>query len=48
VPASVAKIVSAWLAMEVLGADYRFETHFDLDGDRVLCIGHLNPAFESR
>ena len=24
VPASVAKIVTAWLAMEVLGADYRF------------------------
>ena len=26
VPASVAKIVTAWLAMEVLGGDYRFET----------------------
>jgi D-alanyl-D-alanine carboxypeptidase/D-alanyl-D-alanine-endopeptidase (penicillin-binding protein 4) len=26
VPASVAKIVTAWLAMEVLGPDYRFET----------------------
>jgi D-alanyl-D-alanine carboxypeptidase/D-alanyl-D-alanine-endopeptidase (penicillin-binding protein 4) len=24
VPASVAKIVTAWLAMEVLGGDYRF------------------------
>ena len=24
VPASVAKIVTAWLAMEVLGLDYRF------------------------
>ena len=31
VPASVAKIVTAWLAMEVLGADYRFETRFYLD-----------------
>jgi serine-type D-Ala-D-Ala carboxypeptidase/endopeptidase (penicillin-binding protein 4) len=38
VPASVAKIVTAWLAMEVLGADYRFETRFYLDGQRVLYI----------
>ena len=38
VPASVAKIVTAWLAMEVLGGDYRFETRFYLDGDRVLYI----------
>ncbi|KFG69573.1 D-alanyl-D-alanine carboxypeptidase [Microvirga sp. BSC39] len=38
VPASVAKIVTAWLAMEVLGADYRFKTHFYLDDDRLLYI----------
>jgi D-alanyl-D-alanine carboxypeptidase/D-alanyl-D-alanine-endopeptidase (penicillin-binding protein 4) len=38
VPASVAKIVTAWLAMEVLGADYRFETRFYLDSNRVLYI----------
>jgi serine-type D-Ala-D-Ala carboxypeptidase/endopeptidase (penicillin-binding protein 4) len=38
VPASVAKIVTAWLAMEVLGADYRFETRFYLDSKRVLYI----------
>ena len=38
VPASVTKIVTAWLAMEVLGADYRFKTRFYLDGDRVLYI----------
>ncbi len=38
VPASVAKIVTAWLAMEVLGADYRFETRFYLDANRVLTI----------
>src|SRR3954447_11259951 len=38
VPASVAKIVTAWLAMEVLGADYRFETRFYLNRDRVLYI----------
>src|SRR5262245_35502333 len=38
VPASVTKIVTAWLAMEVLGGDYRFETRFYLDGKRVLYI----------
>jgi D-alanyl-D-alanine carboxypeptidase/D-alanyl-D-alanine-endopeptidase (penicillin-binding protein 4) len=38
VPASVAKVVTAWLAMEVLGADYRFKTRFYLDGGRVLYI----------
>jgi len=38
VPASVTKIVTAWLAMEVLGADYRFETKFYLDKDRVLYV----------
>src|SRR4051812_36915887 len=38
VPASVAKIVTAWLATEVLGADYRFQTRFYLDRDRVLYI----------
>ena len=38
VPASVAKIVTAWLAMEVLGGDYRFETKFYLDDKRVLYV----------
>lgn len=38
VPASVAKIVTAWLAMEALGSDYRFETRFYLDVNRVLYI----------
>ncbi|GAB4348192.1 MAG: D-alanyl-D-alanine carboxypeptidase/D-alanyl-D-alanine-endopeptidase [Oricola sp.] len=38
VPASVAKIVTAWLAIEVLGGDYRFKTRFYLDGDRVLYV----------
>ena len=38
VPASVAKLVTAWLAMEVLGSDYRFETRFYLDDDRVLYV----------
>src|ERR1700735_5235093 len=38
VPASVTKIVTAWLAMEVLGGDYRFETRFYLDAERVLYV----------
>ena len=38
VPASVTKIVTAWLAMEVLGGDYRFETSFYLDDKRVLYV----------
>src|SRR5687768_4126585 len=38
VPASVAKIVTAWLAVEVLGGDYRFKTHFYLDDERVLYV----------
>jgi D-alanyl-D-alanine carboxypeptidase/D-alanyl-D-alanine-endopeptidase (penicillin-binding protein 4) len=38
VPASVAKVVTAWLAMEVLGPDYRFKTRFYLDSDRVLYV----------
>jgi D-alanyl-D-alanine carboxypeptidase/D-alanyl-D-alanine-endopeptidase (penicillin-binding protein 4) len=38
VPASVAKIVTAWLALEVLGADYRFQTRFYLDDARVLYV----------
>ena len=38
VPASVTKIVTAWLAMEVLGGDYRFQTRFYLDRKRVLYV----------
>ncbi len=38
VPASVTKIVTAWLAMEVLGGDYRFKTRFYLGDDRVLYV----------
>jgi D-alanyl-D-alanine carboxypeptidase/D-alanyl-D-alanine-endopeptidase (penicillin-binding protein 4) len=37
-PASVTKIVTAWLALEILGPDYRFETKFYLDKDRVLYV----------
>ena len=38
VPASITKIVTAWLAMEVLGGDYRFQTRFYLDDNRVLYV----------
>src|SRR6202045_1148977 len=38
VPASVTKIVTAWLAMEVLGGGYRFETRFYLNDKRVLYV----------
>jgi D-alanyl-D-alanine carboxypeptidase/D-alanyl-D-alanine-endopeptidase (penicillin-binding protein 4) len=38
VPASVTKVVIAWLALEVLGGDYRFETKFYLDDHRVLYV----------
>jgi D-alanyl-D-alanine carboxypeptidase/D-alanyl-D-alanine-endopeptidase (penicillin-binding protein 4) len=38
VPASVVKIVTAWLAMEALGGDYRFETRFYLDNKRALYV----------
>src|SRR5215472_4278547 len=38
VPASVTKIVTAWLALEVLGGDYRFETRFYLDDNRLLYV----------
>lgn len=38
VPASVAKLVTAWLALETLGKDYRFQTSFYLDDKRVLYV----------
>jgi D-alanyl-D-alanine carboxypeptidase/D-alanyl-D-alanine-endopeptidase (penicillin-binding protein 4) len=38
VPASVAKVVTAWLALEALGGDYRFQTRFYLDGKRKLYV----------
>ena len=38
VPASVTKLVTAWLALETLGKDYRFETRFYLDAKRTLFV----------
>ena len=31
-------VTAAWLAMEVLGGDYRFETRFFVDKDRMLYV----------
>src|SRR5262249_46229448 len=45
VPASVTKIVTAWLAMEVLGGDYRFQTRFYLDDARVLYVRGSGDPF---
>ncbi|MFT4096321.1 MAG: D-alanyl-D-alanine carboxypeptidase [Rhodoblastus sp.] len=38
VPASVAKLATAWMALETLGADYRFQTRFYLDDKRTLYV----------
>ena len=38
VPASVAKLVTVWLALETLGKDYRFQTRFYLDDKRTLYV----------
>ena len=37
-PASVAKIVTAWLALEALGGNYRFKTRFYVDDNRMLYV----------
>src|ERR1700753_2398874 len=48
VPASVTKIVTAWLALQVLGPDYRFETRFYLNDKRVLYVrGGVDPFLVS-
>ncbi len=38
VPASVAKLATAWMALETLGRDYRFQTRFYLDDKRTLYV----------
>ena len=44
IPASTLKVVTALAAMEVLGGDYRFTTHFHLDENKVLYVqGHGDP-----
>ena len=49
VPASVTKIVTAWLAMEVLGGDYRFETKL-LPGRQAgaVCARRRRSLFDLR
>lgn len=37
-PASIAKIVTGWMALTVLGSDYRFQTRFHMDEDRKLYV----------
>ena len=44
-PASVSKIVTAWLALEVLGKDYRFKTPFYLDSQRTLYVRGAGDPF---
>ena len=49
VPASAAKLVTAWAAAEVLEPEYRFETRFYVDGDRVLYVrGGGDPFLVSK
>ncbi len=44
VPASSLKVATALAAMEVLGADYHFETHFYVDDGGMLYVeGHGDP-----
>src|SRR6202162_787590 len=48
VPASVTKIVTAWLALELLAVHPRVETRFSLDDKRVLYVrGGGNPLLIS-
>lgn len=48
VPASSIKILTALLALEKLGPDYRFETHFFLDrGDILYLKGYGDPRLTS-
>jgi serine-type D-Ala-D-Ala carboxypeptidase/endopeptidase (penicillin-binding protein 4) len=44
VPASVTKIVTAWLAMEVLGGDYRFQTSTWTTTGCCTCAGAAIPS----
>src|SRR5262249_49079894 len=44
VPASVTKIVTAWLAMEVLGGGYRFADHRHRAGRELLSFELPHPG----
>lgn len=45
IPASIVKIATALAAMEVLGGDYRFKTHFFLDFENNLYIRSYGDPF---
>jgi D-alanyl-D-alanine carboxypeptidase/D-alanyl-D-alanine-endopeptidase (penicillin-binding protein 4) len=45
-PASNHKIVTAIAAVELLGADYRFETRLVRDGDALVLIGDGDPSLQ--
>ncbi|HFD87017.1 MAG TPA: peptidase S13 [Gammaproteobacteria bacterium] len=48
VPASILKILTAWLALEHWGGDYHFVTEFFLDKDQLLWIkGYGDPVLVS-
>jgi D-alanyl-D-alanine carboxypeptidase/D-alanyl-D-alanine-endopeptidase (penicillin-binding protein 4) len=49
IPASTIKILTSLAALEILGEDYRFETHFFLDDQRNLYIkGYGDPFLTSQ
>ncbi|MCB9568409.1 MAG: D-alanyl-D-alanine carboxypeptidase/D-alanyl-D-alanine-endopeptidase [Myxococcales bacterium] len=47
-PASNHKLVTAIAATELLGADYRFETRVERDGDTLYLIGEGDPSLQAR
>ncbi len=48
IPASTIKVLTSLAALETLGADYRFETHFFLDADHNLYVkGYGDPFLTS-
>lgn len=48
IPASTLKIVTCLAALDILGSDYRFETHFFVDADKNLYIkGYGDPFLTS-
>ena len=47
-PASNHKIVTAIAAVELLGADYRFETRLVRDGDALVLVGDGDPSLQTQ
>lgn len=46
-PASVTKIITTATALDMLGADFRFETRLEYDGDNLYIIGGGDPTLGS-